>query len=74
MCYKQLLFVRFFAAYGKLLTASATTGSKHPATVSGSHTLPKTVLVLSFSLRWLEGTFHGMYNLNVLSFKNGLQI
>ena len=42
----------------QFLTALSTTGSQYATTISGSHSLTETVLVLSLSQRRLECSFH----------------
>jgi hypothetical protein len=54
----KILFVRFFAAHRQLFAATRAAGSQHTTTVCSSHTLPETVFVFSFALRWLKGPFH----------------
>jgi hypothetical protein len=54
----QGLFVIFFAGNGEFLAPSSTTGSQYAATISSAHALTKTVFILSFAGRGLEGPFH----------------
>ena len=52
------LFEGFFVRNSKFLAAFLSAARQNPAAIGGCHSLTETVLVLSFSLRRLECTFH----------------
>jgi hypothetical protein len=56
--YRILALMPFFAGYRKLLSPLGSAGSKNTSAVGRRHSFPETVLISSFSLRWLECTFH----------------
>ena len=51
---------------GQLLTTLCATCSQYSATISGSHSLTETVLVLSLSVRGLKCSFHLIFLLYVI--------
>ena len=58
-CRRELLLLAVeFVRNCQFLTALCTTGSQYATTISGSHSLTETVLVLSLSQRRLECSFH----------------
>ena len=52
------MFEGLFVRNGKLFTPFFAAGGQHPATIGGSHSFAKTMLVLSFSPGWLVRAFH----------------
>ena len=54
----EWIFVTTFVRYRQFLAAFSAASSQYAATVSGHHSFTETVLVTSFTLRWLKCSFH----------------
>lgn len=50
--------MRFFVRDGQFPSAFGTAGFDDVTTTWSGHTFTEAVLVTTFSVRWLEGTFH----------------